>query len=439
MAGSVLIIGSGGREHALAVEMSKSPDVTLIYCAPGNPGTASVQKTENLPFGPNDTAEIIKFTTAAKDGLTVVIGPEAPLVAGLADQLRQENIPVFGPNATAARLEGSKSFASDFMRKYTIPQPESQTVHTIDEAYDAIKNRAPETMVLKADGLAGGKGVVLPTTIIEAESTLASMLSGESFESAGADGVVIQERLSGPEVSVFVISDGDQYSIIPFFAQDHKRLGTGDTGPNTGGMGAYTPVPEKMFNEQGLSKIREIAAQTIAGMAKEGTPYQGVLYMGLMLAAERNGDPIVIEYNARFGDPETQVILCSLTGIDVDVYKMIRDTAAGNTPDLDDPKFTGQAALTICLAAKGYPENPEKGAVIHGLDKTYPNVIVHHGGTKQDGVEVVVSGGRVLYVTGQGASVDEAAQAAYAAVGEDGIHFEGMQYRTDIGHQARKL
>jgi phosphoribosylamine--glycine ligase len=439
VAGSVLIIGSGGREHALAVEMNTSPDIGRIYCAPGNPGTATADKTENLAFGPNDTAEIIKFAVANKEGLTVVIGPEAPLVAGLADRLRQENIPVFGPNRAAAKLEGSKSFASDFMRKYAIPQPESQTVHTVDQARRAIENRPPETMVLKADGLAGGKGVVLPTTIEEAELTLASMLSGESFESAGADGVVIQERLSGPEVSVFVISDGDAHSIIPFFAQDHKRLGTGDTGPNTGGMGAYTPVPEKMFNEQGLSKIREIAAQTIAGMAKEGTPYQGVLYIGLMLAKEHEGDPVVIEYNARFGDPETQVILRSLTGIGVDVYGMIRDTAAGSTPDLGAPKFTGQAALTVCLAAKGYPEKPEKGAVIHGLGKTYPNVIVHHGGTKQDGAEVVVSGGRVLYVTGQGASVDEAAAAAYAAIGKDGIHFEGMQYRTDIGYQARKV
>jgi phosphoribosylamine--glycine ligase len=431
---TVLLIGGGGREHALAMEMSKS-DVGRIYCTPGNPGAQSIKNAETVSF--EDTAEMIRFAEDKQDGLTVVIGPEAPLVDGLGDQLREKGISVFGPNAAAAQLEGSKGFASEFMKRHDIPQPESVTVRNMEEALRAIEDCAPETLVLKADGLAGGKGVVLPTTQQETETTLSSMLSGDSFDKAGANGVVIQERLSGPEVSVFVISDGQNFSIIPFFAQDHKRLKDGDKGPNTGGMGAYTPVPANMINERQLAKIHDIAAKTIKGMTDEGNPYQGVLYMGLMLANERDGDPVVIEYNARFGDPEAQVILSSLTDSGVDVYQMIRDTAAGHVPDLGPPQFLGRAALTVCLAAKGYPDKPEKGAVINGLDKSYPNVVIHHGGTKQVDGQIVVNGGRVLYVTGRGESVDAAAAAAYAAIGQDGIYFEGMQYRTDIGHQAR--
>ena len=433
----VLVLGNGGREHALTLEMSKSPDVERVYWGPGNPGVDTIEKAESVRFGAGNTSDVLEFAEGKNGQLTVVIGPEAPLVGGLADTLRQEGIPVFGPNADAAQLEGSKGFASEFMKRHNIPQPGSVTVQNTEEALRELEGRLPETIVLKADGLAGGKGVVLPSTEQEVISTLALMFNGESFDNAGENGVVIQERLNGPEVSVFVISDGENYSIIPFFAQDHKRLGDGDQGPNTGGMGAYTPVPAAMINDRQLKKIQDIAKATIEGMASEGTPYQGVLYMGLMLADQHNGDPVVIEYNARFGDPETQVILTSLTDSGVDVHNMIHETAAGHVPDLGPPQFLGRAALTVCLAAKGYPEHPEKDAVIHGLEKTYPNVIIHHGGTKQLGEDIVVSGGRVLYVTGKGESVDEAAEAAYAAIGKDGIHFDGMQYRTDIGHQAR--
>lgn len=439
MTESVLLIGSGGREHALAEEMSKSPDLQYIYCAPGNTGTATIDKVENVSFGPSDLSEIVRFAREHREGLTVMIGPEAPLVNGLADQLRSEGIFVFGPGATAAQLEGSKGFASQFMLDYGIPQPNSQTVHTMDEAHRAIQNRMPQEIVLKADGLAGGKGVVLPKTKEETETTLASMLSGESFDNAGAGGVVIQERLSGPEVSVFVISDGKNYSIIPFFAQDHKRRDDGDLGPNTGGMGAYTPIPPSMINEQQLIAIQDIAARSIDGMTDKGIPYEGVLYMGIMLAKERADMPVVIEYNARFGDPEAQVILPSLTAAGVDVYHMIRDTAAGTVFDLTTVRPVDGAALTVCLTAKGYPEAPEKGEVIYGLDKTYPNVTIHHGGTKQSERDIVSASGRVIYVTGQGASVSLAANAAYAAIGKDAIHFNGMHYRMDIGHQAHKL
>ena len=435
----VLVIGGGGREHALTHEMNKSSKVDHITCAPGNPGTTTLEKAENVPFGPSDTSDILQLAQSLQDDLTVVIGPEAPLVDGLGDTLREHGISVFGPNANAAQLEGSKGFASDFMTRHGIPQPESIIVRNMEEALNAISDRNPETYVIKADGLAGGKGVVLPGTREDAEMTLFSMLSEGSFDRAGENGVVIQERLSGPEVSVFVISDGQNYSIIPFFAQDHKRLGDGDKGPNTGGMGAYTPVPAAMINDRQLEKIQEIAKLTIEGMSSEGTPYQGVLYVGLMLADQYDGDPVVIEYNARFGDPETQVILTSLTDSGVDVYDMIHGTATGHVPDLGPPQFSGRAALTVCLAAKGYPEQPEKGVVIHGLDKSYLDVIIHHGGTEQLGNDIVVSGGRVLYITGRGESVEEAAKAAYAAIGENSIHFDGMQYRTDIGHQARNF
>jgi phosphoribosylamine--glycine ligase len=437
MAESVLLVGGGGREHALAAEMAASPDLDHIYCAPGNPGTAMLSKVENVAFGPGDIADIVSFAKENRAGLTVVVGPEAPLVAGLGDQLRAERISVFGPNAAAAQLEGSKAFASDFMHQYGIPQPESTTVRDMGEARAAMSGRAPGSVVLKADGLAGGKGVVLPATADEAEQTLQVMLSGQGFDKAGKNGVVIQERLTGPEVSVFVVSDGHRYSVVPFFAQDHKRRDTGDRGPNTGGMGAYTPVPKEMISDWQLAGIQDIADRTIGGMADQGMPYQGVLYMGLMLAEERDGGPVVIEYNARFGDPEAEVILPALTASGVDVYSTLRETAHGHTPYLGAPQFSGRAALTVCLAAEGYPDSPKKGAVIAGLGADYPNVTIHHGGTKQAGNDVVTAGGRVLYVTGQGETVDAAAGAAYAAIGENGIRFAGMHYRTDIGHQAR--
>ena len=437
--GSVLLIGGGGREHAFALEMSKSPDLEEIAWASSSPAVSTIEKAIDVSSNTGSIGEIVRFAVERKSGLTVVIGPEVPLVNGLGDALREEGVAVFGPSAAAARLEGSKRFATEFMDRHDIPYPKSVIALDLGEASRALEGKLPEDVVLKADGLAAGKGVVLPSTREEMEQVLSLMFDGKSFDNAAANGLLIQERVTGPEVSVFVISDGENYSIVPFFAQDHKRLGTGNVGPNTGGMGTYTPVPAEMINERQLAKIQEIAAKTIKGMAVEGTPYQGVLYMGLMLAEERGGDPVVIEYNARFGDPEAQVVLSSLTDSGVDVYNMIRETAAGHVPDLGPPQFLGRAALSVCLAAQGYPdpEATKKGAIIHGLDRTYPNVTIHHGGTKQDGDNILVNGGRVLYVTGRGESVDEAAAAAYAAIGEDGIHFEGMQYRTDIGYQAR--
>ena len=403
--GDVLLVGSGGREHALAEAMGVSSDLDRIYCAPGNLGTDMMLKAENMPFGPKDMSEIVSFAEAKGSGLTVVVGPEQPLVAGLADQLRARDIAVFGPGAAAARLEGSKIFAHEVMDRAGILQPPTIVARDREEAFRAVSGRRPEDMVIKADRLAGGKGVVLPKDGDEMYRTILDMLSGKAYNKAGESGILIQERLTGPEVSIFVISDGKNHSVIPHFAQDHKRLGDGDMGPNTGGMGAYTPIPEGMISERQQEQIDEIADRTIKGMSDRGTPYKGVLYMGLMLANEYDGDPVVIEYNARFGDPEAQVVLPTLTEAGVDVYDMIRETATGRVPDLSRAQLAGQAALTVCLAAEGYPDRPRSGVPIHGLDTHYPGTTVYHGGTSLVENQVVTAGGRVLYVTGRGESV----------------------------------
>jgi phosphoribosylamine--glycine ligase len=261
------------------------------------------------------------------------------------------------------------------------------------------------------------------------------MFSGEDFDGAGKNSIVLQERLHGPEVSAFALSDGANFILLPF-AQDHKRLKDNDQGPNTGGVGAYCPLPASIVSREQNEKIRNIVAATIGGMNAEGTPYQGVLYVGLMLAEERGGDPVVIEYNARFGDPEAEVILTALSASGCDIANMLSQTAHGNLKAIVVPPLT-QAALTVCLCAQGYPESPRKNDEIVGLNKTYPNTIVQYAGVAQNKETLVTSGGRVLYVTGTGKTIDEAAAAAYAAIGPDGIHFDGMQYRTDIGHQAR--
>jgi len=429
----VLVVGNGGREYELTRQLAWAADINKVYALPGNAGTALLTSVENVDLSPTDVPAIVAF---ARDRAisTVLIGPEAPLMAGLSDALRAEGIAVFGASRAAIILEASKGFAADFMKRHAIPQPQYWTVHSLEEALAVIKDRNPDTYVLKADGLAAGKGVVLPETIDEAERALELMFSGEGFDAAGKDGVVIQERLHGPEVSAFAISDGTDFILLPF-AQDHKRLLDGNEGPNTGGMGAYTPLPTSIVNEDQTAQIHAIAAQSIAGMASEGTPYQGVLYIGLMLAQERGDTPVVIEYNARFGDPEAEVLLPALSESGVDVAHLLLQTAQGNLPALTLTSPT--SVLTVCLAASGYPERPRKGDLIEGLEKTYENVIIHHAGTKRTDDAIVTNGGRVLYVTGFGATPDEAAVHAYAAIGKDAIHFEGMQYRTDIGYQAR--
>ncbi|HEV7454366.1 MAG TPA: phosphoribosylamine--glycine ligase [Candidatus Saccharimonadales bacterium] len=437
MAGiDVLVVGSGGREYELARQMARSKAVRKLYVAPGNAGTARLDKTENIPLSPDDVNGIILSVSEHRIA-AVIIGPDAAIAAGLGNALRAVGVPVFGPTQEAGKLESSKAFAAGFMQRHDIPQPEYWTAHTEQEALNIIKDKAPETYVLKADGLAAGKGVVLPQTADEAITAVADMFSGQGFGGAGKSGVVIQERLHGPEVSAFAVSDGKNIVMLPF-SQDHKRLKNNDTGPITGGVGAYSPLPESIVAPGQAQKINDIAQRSIQGMAEEHTPYQGVLYLGLMLAEERGGDPVIIEYNARFGDPETQVVLPVLNEAGVDVADMLLRAARGDISDISVPDHTGKAVLTVCLSAAGYPENPMKGDEIHGLDAVYEDVIVQQAGTKQDGDKIVTAGGRVLYITGVGDTIDEAAAKAYSAIGKDGIHFKGMQFRTDIGHQARK-
>lgn len=432
MGAQVLVIGSGGREHALAYGLAESNQVESIFVTPGNAGTAHLKKTQNVVL--DDEAATIKFCQDKAIDL-VVIGPEAPLVAGMSDALRAAGFTVFGASKAAAQLEGSKSFATEFMQRHDIAIPESRIVTSADEAIAAVTAFGGATQtVIKADGLAGGKGVFLPSDEAEAADAIQKIVSG----SVDGDGsrFVIQRRNHGPEVSVFVLSDGASYTIIPLASQDHKRIGVGDTGPNTGGMGVYAPLPDWMLSAEIWSKIADIARASIDGMRAEGTPYQGVLYIGIMLAEELGGDPIVIEYNARFGDPETEVIIPLLQGNGVDIYTMLYATASGNVADISMPPHLNGAALAICLAAAGYPEFPVTGANIEGLDQDYANVVAFHGGTKKIEDRVVTSGGRVLFVTGLGVTLQAASEAANAAIGKAGIHFDGMQYRSDIGYRA---
>lgn len=423
---SVLIIGNGGREHAFA--KSLGDDVT-IYVAPGNAGTASMSNVTNVTL--EDPVAFVKENAIDY----TIIGPEAPLVAGVSDALRAAGLTVVGPSAFAAQLESSKSFACDFMERHAIPYPKSTTIHATAELANITSDAT--SIVIKADGLAGGKGVVLPSTNEEATTTLDAMFDG-AYDGAADNGVVIQERLSGPEVSAFALSDGESFVLLPF-AQDHKRLQDKDQGPNTGGMGAYAPVPSSIVSPDQAEKIKSIAKQTIDGMKADGTPYKGILYIGTMLAEERGGDPVVIEYNARFGDPEAEVVLTLLTEAGVDVYSLLMSTDRTLDAALVENVTLDSSALTICLAAAGYPESPRKGDVIQGLNLPLPsNVYVHHAGTKLDEEnQVVTNGGRVLFVTATGATIDDAAESAYSVIASDGVTFEGVQYRQDIGWQAR--
>jgi phosphoribosylamine--glycine ligase len=415
--------------------MALSAEISKVYVAPGNAGTGRIEKVENIALTVADIDGLVAFAKQNAVNL-VVVGPEAPLVAGLADALRGAGIAVFGPNKEAAQLEASKAFAADFMRRHNIPQPGSQVAHSLEEALRVIQGKSADSYVLKADGLAGGKGVVLPKTAEEARTTLAAMFGGEQFDGAGKDSVVIQERLHGPEVSAFVVTDGKTQLLLPF-SQDHKRLRDNDQGPNTGGVGAYSPLPATIVSPEQATKIRRLAEQSVSGLASENIPYQGVLFIGLMLAEERGGDPVVIEYNVRFGDPETEVVLPAVSEAGGDVAGLLMATARGGLDGFQLPATADLCVLTVCLAASGYPEKPRLGDPVYGLDATYPHTIIHQAGTRQDSNQVVTAGGRVLYVTGFGATIDEAAQHAYAAIGDQGIHFAGMHYRHDIGYQGR--
>lgn len=417
----ILVVGSGGREHALGWKLAQSPSVDQIYFAPGNGGTSLVG--ENIDLEMIDVDGILAFSKRNNIDLTVV-GQEAALEKGIVDLFNDAGLKIFGPSKDAAQIETSKVFSSEFMRRHNIPTPDAKEVDTLDNALDYIKDKDPASYVIKADGLATGKGVVLPASEQEARATLEHMFSGELFGDAG-NKVVFQEKLIGQEVSAFALSDGKNIAMLPFF-QDHKQIFDGDKGPNTGGMGAYTPVP--IVTNEIARQIADIMHQTVAGMAKDGHPYSGVLYGGLFVTAD---GPKVIEYNARFGDPECQPMMQM---IDEDFYELLSQSADGKLIT-NHVKTKPGASVAVCLASGGYPGDYQKGKVISGLDDiTDPDVVVFHAGTKKDGDKLVTNGGRVLNVTAHGQDLKSAVDKAYESV--EKISFEGMQYRTDIAAKA---
>lgn len=413
---NILLLGSGGREHALAWKLAQSPLTDQLFVAPGNPGIAAIAKC--VPLGVKDHDAVIRFCAENAVGL-VVIGPEAPLVDGLADSLRLGGLAVFGPSQAAAQLEGSKGFTKDLCARAGIPTAGYVRAASLDEARAAL-GRFTAPYVLKADGLAAGKGVVIAQTVAEAEAALAEMFGG-AFGEAGAE-VVIEEFMAGEEASFFALTDGR--TIIPFgSAQDHKRVGDGDVGPNTGGMGAYSPAPVLTPDLQ-ARVMAEIIEPTVRTLRADGTPYSGVLYAGLMLTAE---GPKLIEYNARFGDPECQVLMMRLKE---DLLILLNAAADGQLAHMS-ARWRDEVALTVVLAAEGYPATPKKGSVIRGLDKVGDDVEIFHAGTARKGEDIVANGGRVLNVTAMAGTVRDAREKAYAAI--DRIDWPEGFCRRDIG------
>ena len=415
---NILLLGGGGREHALAWKLAQSPMLQTLYAAPGNPGIA--QHATLVDLDTTDHRAVVDFCLRHSIGL-VVIGPEAPLVDGLADNLRVKGYPVFGPGKKAAQLEGSKGFTKDLCKRAHIPTAAYERVSSKDGAIAALDDFALP-VVIKADGLAAGKGVIIAETREEALEALDSMFSG-AFGAAGEE-VVLEEFMRGEEASFFALTDGS--AILPFgSAQDHKRVGDGDTGPNTGGMGAYSPA-RVLTPELEAEVIEKIIRPTVDTLAAEGTPYSGVLYAGLMLTDE---GPKLIEYNARFGDPECQVLMMRFDG---DLVDLLLSVAQGKLASQGPVALADRTALTIVMAAKGYPGTPEKGGAIAGIEAAEAGgARVFHAGTAEKDGAIVANGGRVLNVTATGATVGEAQAAAYRAV--DAIDFPTGFCRRDIG------
>lgn len=422
----LLVIGSGGREHALAWRLSQAADVEKVYVAPGNAGTAITEKLENVAVTGNDA--LIEFAKKAGVAFTVV-GPEAPLAAGVVDAFRAAGLGIFGPEKAAAQLESSKDFAKAFMKRHGIPTADYETF-TDPAAARAYVEKKGAPIVIKADGLAAGKGVVVAMTKDEAFAAIDSMLEGHQFGAAGAR-VVIEDFLEGEEASFIVMVDGEH--VLPLAtSQDHKRLLDADQGPNTGGMGAYSPAPvvTPEIHEQ---VMREIILPTVQGMASEGIRYTGFLYAGLMIRRREDGsaDVRTLEFNCRMGDPETQPIMMRIRS---DFAKVVEVAIAGrlDTVSID---WDERSALGVVIAARGYPQSPEKGAVIDQLPENTADARVFHAGTKTaENGDILVSGGRVLCAVGLGAPLEAAQKSAYALA--HGIHFDGMQMRSDIGWRA---
>jgi len=419
----ILVIGSGGREHAMAWKLAQSARVQKVFVAPGNGGTATENGLENL--GITSFPELINFAKREQIYLTVV-GPEAPLAAGIVDAFREAGLKIFGPVRAAAQLEASKDFAKQFMVRHGLPTARHATFTKAAEAKAYVEQQGAP-IVIKADGLAAGKGVIVAATAAEAKAAIDLMLVQNKLGDAGAR-VVIEEFLEGEEASFIVMADG-AHALPLATSQDHKRLKDGDLGPNTGGMGAYSPAP--VVTPQLHARVmREIILPAIAGMAKDGTPYTGFLYAGLMI--DKAGNPKTLEFNCRLGDPETQPIMLRLKS---DLLALIEHALAG-TLDRAAADWDRRPALGVVLAAAGYPDEPRKGDEIGGLPKGTDECRVFHAGTKLDGRKVVTNGGRVLCVTALGDSLKTARARAYEAA--DAIRFDGMQYRKDIGHRALK-
>ncbi len=420
----VLIIGSGGREHALAWKCAQSADVDEVIVAPGNAGTAREPGVRNVAVSADDIEALARLAADEQVALTIV-GPEAPLVAGVVDRFAELGLPCFGPTAAAAQLEGSKAFTKDFLARHGIPTADYRNFSDLDDALAYIRERGAP-IVIKADGLAAGKGVIVAQTLADAEQAATDMLAGGSFGEAGAR-IVVEEFLDGEEASFIVITDGT--TILPLAtSQDHKARDEGDVGPNTGGMGAYSPAP--VVTPEIESRImNEVIGPTLEGMRADGHPYLGFLYAGLMIMAD--GTPKVIEFNCRMGDPETQPILARLTS---DLVAICRATLDGSLESVS-ATWDSRAALGVVMAAGGYPASYAKGKTIAGLDNAdSESRKVFHAGTSLDGESVVTSGGRVLCVVGLGNSVAAAAADAYGAV--EKIDWEDAYFRRDIGHRA---
>lgn len=420
---NVLVIGSGGREHALAWKAAQSSNVSKVFVAPGNAGTAIEPKLENVAIDVLDFDGLIAFAKANQVELTIV-GPEAPLVDGVVNRFQAEGLNIFGPSEGAAQLEGSKAFTKDFLARHNIPTAEYQNFTEIEPALTYLREKGAP-IVIKADGLAAGKGVIVAMTLEEAEDAVKDMLAGNAFGDAGSR-VVIEEFLDGEEASFIVMVDGK--NVLPMAtSQDHKRVGDKDTGPNTGGMGAYSPAPVVTLDIHNRI-MAEVIMPTVEGMAAEGNDYTGFLYAGLMIMAD--GTPKVIEYNCRFGDPETQPIMLRLKS---DLVGLCKSALAGEL-DTADAQWDERRSLGVVLAAGGYPGSYNKGDVISGLPEEAEGLKVFHAGTQLIDGQVATNGGRVLCATALGHSVSEAQANAYKLAEQ--ISWDGMFHRTDIGYRA---
>jgi phosphoribosylamine--glycine ligase len=417
----LLVIGSGGREHAIAWRLAKTPGLQKIFVAPGNAGTAREHELENV----NITDPVALADFAEKEGIHLtIVGPEAPLAAGVVNIFRARGLKVFGPTKEAAQLESSKDFAKRFMMRHKIPTAAYETFSDIAAAHAYVDSKGAP-IVIKADGLAAGKGVIVAMSLAEAHQAIDDMLSGNKLGDAGAR-VVIEDFLDGEEASFIVMVDGKNVLALAS-SQDHKRIGDGDSGPNTGGMGAYSPAPV-VTPDIHAKAMREIIMPTVRGMAADGIPYTGFLYAGLMIC--KDGSVKTVEFNCRMGDPETQPIMMRLKS---NFLTLLEHAVAGKLDQID-AEWDRRVALGVVLAAANYPDTPRKGDVISGLPEEAEDAHVFHAGTADKDGQIVTAGGRVLCVTALGDNVKQAQKRAYEVL--CGIHFDGMQYRSDIGHRA---